>query len=112
VERAETARRLADPDAQPGDYICPDHVVPIRVQRDGGERNKTVTAAALTLVQIVGLPPAAVLSPLVSLANPTQMAQTAESMAFAAAHGLAVVDSHTLSPVDPIGWPGAPRATQ
>ncbi len=61
VDRAATVRRLAHPDARPGNFLRPGHVFPL-AGRDGGLRQRRGhTEASLALCQAAGLPTVAVI---------------------------------------------------
>jgi 3,4-dihydroxy 2-butanone 4-phosphate synthase/GTP cyclohydrolase II len=90
-DRAETARRLASPDARPDDFARPGHMLPIRVQPDAIGTELSMPAAALALMRLAGEPSAAVLSPMIGARDPRGLCDRTESVAFAAEHGLSVV---------------------
>ncbi len=81
-ERAQTIQKLIDPDSGPEDFIRPGHVFPIRV-REGGTLVRTGhTEAAHDLAVMAGLPPAGVLSQILTedgeLANMDELAEFSE----------------------------------
>ncbi len=60
-DRAATIRRLADPDAQPGDFLRPGHVFPLAGRRGGMSERAGHTEASLALCQAAGVPTVAVI---------------------------------------------------
>lgn len=90
AERAATVRRLASPDARPGDFLRPGHVFPLAA-RDGllGERAGH-TEATIALCMAAGLPPVGVCC---EVMNPDgTMAGSADLEAAALRWGLPLVD--------------------
>lgn len=61
-DRALTARALADPLSEPGDFARPGHVVPIRLRPGGVLAHPDFPEAAADLCRLAGLHPAAVLA--------------------------------------------------
>ena len=55
-DRAATVRRLAHPDAQPGDFLQPGHVFPLAGRQGGLAERHGHTEASLALCQAAGLP--------------------------------------------------------
>lgn len=91
TSRAETIRRLADPDTVPSDLARPGHVVPLRA-RDGGVLTRDGhTESAVDLARAAGLRPAGVLCEVVSEDDPTDMARGPELRRFADRHGLRMI---------------------
>ncbi|HVW40633.1 MAG TPA: 3,4-dihydroxy-2-butanone-4-phosphate synthase [Amycolatopsis sp.] len=84
ADRARTARLLADPGTRPDDLCRPGHTVPIRA-RPGGAG---LADAALELAVAAGETAAVVLSSVVGVVDPTQLAAGAELADFARCHGL------------------------
>jgi 3,4-dihydroxy 2-butanone 4-phosphate synthase / GTP cyclohydrolase II len=66
ADRAHTVRLLADPATSPADLARPGHVVPLRAKAGGVLRRPGHTEAAIDLVTLAGLRPAAVLCELVN----------------------------------------------
>lgn len=64
-DRALTVRQLANPKSQPGDFIKPGHVVPLRAVPGLLNKRTGHTEAAVQLSQLAGLQPAAVICELV-----------------------------------------------
>lgn len=60
-ERARTIRRLAEPTSQPGEFVRPGHVYPLRAMEGGVLRRAGHTEAAVDLARLAGLRPAGVL---------------------------------------------------
>lgn len=61
-ERAETIRRLADPNSAPNDFVRPGHVYPLLAREGGVLRRAGHTEAAVDLPRMAGLLPAGVLT--------------------------------------------------
>jgi 3,4-dihydroxy 2-butanone 4-phosphate synthase/3,4-dihydroxy 2-butanone 4-phosphate synthase/GTP cyclohydrolase II len=55
-ERAATVRRLAHPDARPGDFLRPGHVFPLAGRPRGLAERRGHTEASLALCEAAGLP--------------------------------------------------------
>ncbi len=64
-DRATTVRLLASPDALPGDFIRPGHVVPLRAREGGVLTRRGHTEAAVDLCRLAGLAPVGVIGELV-----------------------------------------------
>ena len=60
-ERAETIRRLANPDSKVNDFVRPGHVFPLIAMEGGVLRRAGHTEAAVDLARMAGLKPAGVL---------------------------------------------------
>ncbi|MDQ1430623.1 MAG: 3,4-dihydroxy 2-butanone 4-phosphate synthase / cyclohydrolase [Actinomycetota bacterium] len=58
-DRANTIRRILDPDARPSDFQRPGHVFPLRARPGGVLERRGHTEAAVDLVRMAGLPPVA-----------------------------------------------------
>jgi 3,4-dihydroxy 2-butanone 4-phosphate synthase/GTP cyclohydrolase II len=58
-DRANTIRRILDPDARPSDFQRPGHVFPLRARPGGVLERRGHTEAAVDLVRLAGLPPVA-----------------------------------------------------
>lgn len=61
-ERAETIRRMADPNSTPADFFRPGHVYPLLAREGGVLRRAGHTEAAVDLPRMAGLAPAGVLT--------------------------------------------------
>lgn len=61
-ERAETIRRMADPNSSPTDFVRPGHVYPLLAREGGVLRRAGHTEAAVDLPRMAGLAPAGVLT--------------------------------------------------
>lgn len=96
TSRAETIRRLADPDTVPGEFTRPGHIVPLRA-RDGGVLVRDGhTESAIDLARAAGLRPAGVLCEIVSEDDPTDMARGPELRRFADEHDLKLISIEQL----------------
>ena len=86
TERATTIRRLADPDAVPGDFDRPGHVQPVRA-RDGGTLVRAGHTEGMTdLCRLAGLRPIAF--GIEVMRDDGEMARRPDLERFAAEHGL------------------------
>lgn len=95
-DRARTARLLASPCTVAADLSRPGHVVPMRARTGGMLQRAGRTEAAVDLVRLAGLRPAALLGAVVSEHNPVEMAGPDELAEFAARYGLCVIDLEEL----------------
>ena len=91
VDRARTIRLLAEPNAQPGDFVRPGHVLPLRAREGGVLRRPGHTEAGVDLTRLAGLAPVGVLSEIVSQKDDGEMARGDELAVFAADHGLTLI---------------------
>jgi 3,4-dihydroxy 2-butanone 4-phosphate synthase/GTP cyclohydrolase II len=89
VDRARTIRALADPDSRAEDFRVPGHVLPIGARAAGVLERPGHTEAAVDLVRLAGLTPAAVTCSILNAAGMTASVQ--EIGAFADEHGLTVL---------------------
>ena len=88
-DRARTIAVLADPASGPEDVVTPGHIFPLRA-RDGGVLERPgQTEAAIDLMRLAGLTPAAVICEI--MAEDGTMARRPELELFAARHGLRIV---------------------
>ncbi|KAA8724382.1 bifunctional 3,4-dihydroxy-2-butanone-4-phosphate synthase/GTP cyclohydrolase II [Corynebacterium spheniscorum] len=94
--RAETLRRLADPECGPADFTRPGHINPLRARSGGVLVRAGHTEAAVDLARLAGLRPAGVLCEIVSEEDPTDMARSEELRAFATTHGLKMISIEQL----------------
>ena len=85
-DRSATVRALASRTAQPGDFVRPGHVFPLRARAGGVLERRGHTEAAVDLMRIAGLQPAGVLCELVD--DRGGMLSGAALRAFARAHRL------------------------
>lgn len=90
-DRAATLRLLAAPDTVAADLTRPGHVVPLRARRGGVLARRGHTEAAVDLMRIAGLAPAAGLCELVSVVDPIRMAHGREVAEFGRLHDLVLV---------------------
>lgn len=89
--RAETIRRLADPERTAADFTRPGHVVPLRARRGGVLVRDGHTEASVDLARLAGCQPAGALCEIVSEDDPTDMARGTELRRFADQHGLKMI---------------------
>ncbi|MFZ2173662.1 MAG: 3,4-dihydroxy-2-butanone-4-phosphate synthase [Rhodococcus sp. (in: high G+C Gram-positive bacteria)] len=88
ADRAHTLRVLADPTAVADSLVRPGHVQVIQIDSRGVLGNAEFAEAAVDLVHIAGLRPAAALCGLVSNGDVTVMAKRDELLDFAEDHNL------------------------
>lgn len=96
ASRAETLRRLADPERTQEDFTRPGHVVPLRARPHGVLERDGHTEASVDLARLAGLRPAGVLCEVVSEQDPTDMARGPELREFADSHGLSMISIEQL----------------
>jgi 3,4-dihydroxy 2-butanone 4-phosphate synthase/GTP cyclohydrolase II len=90
-DRAHTARVLADPHSAPVDLTRPGHVIPERAWDGGVLYHSGPVEAAVDLVALAGLRPAAVRCGVVSSEHPHRMADSPELVRFAREYGLIMI---------------------
>jgi 3,4-dihydroxy 2-butanone 4-phosphate synthase / GTP cyclohydrolase II len=88
-DRAATARAIADPLAQPGDFQKPGHVFPLRAKDGGVLRRAGHTEAAVDLAQLAGCFPAGVICEVMN--QDGTMARLPELVRVAREHGLKLI---------------------
>jgi 3,4-dihydroxy 2-butanone 4-phosphate synthase len=94
AERAATVRRLASPDARPGDFLRPGHVFPLAARSGLLAERAGHTEATVALCMAAGLPPVGVCC---EVMNPDgTMAGAADLEAAALRWGLPLVDVRDL----------------
>lgn len=94
ADRTTTITRLADPTAQPGDFVKPGHIFPLRYADGGVLARPGHTEAAVDLARLAGLRPAGVLAEVVN--DDGTMMRLPALRAFADAHGLALISIEQL----------------
>lgn len=94
AERAETIRRLANPQSNPGDFVRPGHVYPLLAKEGGVLRRAGHTEAAVDLARMAGLTPAGVLCEI--LGEDGDRANRDQLMALAQTHGLEIISVEQL----------------
>jgi 3,4-dihydroxy 2-butanone 4-phosphate synthase/3,4-dihydroxy 2-butanone 4-phosphate synthase/GTP cyclohydrolase II len=95
AERAATIRRLAAPDARPGDFLRPGHVFPLAARPGGLAERAGHTEAGVQLCEAAGLPAVAAVCEVMSPDG--TMAGVAELERFALHWGLPLVDIADLT---------------
>ena len=90
-DRARTARLIADPSTAAGDLSRPGHVVPLRARTGGVLQCAGRAEAAVDLVRLAGLRPAALLGAIVGEHDPVEMAGPLELAEFAARYDLCTI---------------------
>ena len=88
-ERALSARKLADPDAVPGDFRRPGHIFPLRARTGGVLKRSGHTEAAVDLARLAGLRPAGVICEVLN--EDGTMARLPQLVKFAREHGLKII---------------------
>ncbi len=91
TSRAETIRRLANPESTPTDFTRPGHIVPLRARAGGVLTRDGHTEASVDLARMAGCTPVGVLCELVSEKDPTDMARGPELREFADEHNLPMI---------------------
>jgi 3,4-dihydroxy 2-butanone 4-phosphate synthase / GTP cyclohydrolase II len=94
ADRTATIRLLADPAAEPSDFVKPGHIFPLRYQEGGVLVRPGHTEAAVDLARLAGLRPAGVLAEIVN--DDGTMTRLPALRAFADAHGLALISIEQL----------------
>ncbi len=89
-DRAATIRALIDPHTRPNDFARPGHMFPLRYRTGGVLKRAGHTEATIDLARMAGCYPAGVLCEIVT-ADKQSMARRPELVAFAEAHGLAMI---------------------
>ncbi|AAZ55118.1 bifunctional 3,4-dihydroxy-2-butanone-4-phosphate synthase/GTP cyclohydrolase II [Thermobifida fusca] len=94
ADRARTIRLLADEASEPGDFVRPGHIFPLRYRPGGVLVRRGHTEAAVDLARLAGRRPAGVIAEIVN--DDGTMARLPELRAFADEHGLALVSIEQL----------------
>jgi 3,4-dihydroxy 2-butanone 4-phosphate synthase/GTP cyclohydrolase II len=89
--RARTIAALSGHRSRPDEFSRPGHVIPVVTAEDGVLAQAGPPEAAVDLVRLAGLRPAAGMSEIVSGAFPGQVAGTSETADFAQCHRLEIV---------------------
>jgi 3,4-dihydroxy-2-butanone 4-phosphate synthase len=93
-ERSNTARALANDNAQAGDFLRPGHIFPL-IARGGGVLTRSGhTEAGVDLARLAGLDPVAVLAEVVN--DDGTVKRLPQLVEFAREHGLAIVSIEDL----------------
>ncbi|MEN0139610.1 MAG: 3,4-dihydroxy-2-butanone-4-phosphate synthase [Rhodococcus sp. (in: high G+C Gram-positive bacteria)] len=98
VDRAHTARLLADPDTGQDDLVRPGHVIPLRTRPDS---HAGVAESAVALSMLAGRAPAAVICSIVSPRDPLRMADADDLVFLAGTYDLPIIDGAGLPLVRP-----------
>lgn len=88
-DRARTVRTAVDPERGAADLVEPGHVLPVRTRPGGVLERPGQAEAAIDLVRLAGLRPAAVLCGV--LDGDGRMARTGDLAGFAARHGVKLI---------------------
>ncbi|MCZ9293083.1 bifunctional 3,4-dihydroxy-2-butanone-4-phosphate synthase/GTP cyclohydrolase II [Corynebacterium meitnerae] len=91
TSRAETIRRLANPESTAQDFTRPGHIVPLRARAGGVLTRDGHTEASVDLARMAGCTPVGVLCEIVSEKDPTDMARGPELREFADEHNLPMI---------------------
>ena len=89
ADRARTIQALADPRTTADDLLRPGHVFPLRAKEGGVLRRPGHTEAAIDLVRLAGLPPAAAICEIMK--DDGTMARRPDLIQFAHQHGLTLI---------------------
>ncbi len=87
-DRNRTIELLSDSTTQREDLVIPGHIFPLNAKKGGVLRRAGHTEAAVDLMQLAGLPPAAVICEIVN--DDGKMARLADLLTFAKTHGLKI----------------------
>lgn len=108
-ERANTIKKLIDPDAKPSDLNRPGHIFPLRGKEGGVLRRAGHTEASIDLARLAGFFAAAVICEIMN--EDGSMARVPELMQFVREHGLKIVTIAELIQYrmkkEKLIWPGA-----
>ncbi|KAK8849447.1 3,4-dihydroxy-2-butanone-4-phosphate synthase [Kwoniella newhampshirensis] len=97
-DRAYTARLLADPKSDEGDFTRPGHMVTLRYKTGGVRERRGHTECAVDLCYLADLPPAGLLCELVHPTDPSgSMARRDDCWRFAREWGLKVISVEGLA---------------
>ena len=88
-DRARTVTMLADPGAQPTDFLRPGHIFPLRYREGGVLKRAGHTEAAVDLARMAGLRPSGVIGELTN--DDGTMMRMPELEAFAREHGIPLI---------------------
>ena len=89
ADRARTVTMLADPGAQPTDFLRPGHIFPLRYREGGVLKRAGHTEAAVDLARMAGLRPSGVIGELTN--DDGTMMRMPELEAFAREHGIPLI---------------------
>ncbi|MBH1936909.1 bifunctional 3,4-dihydroxy-2-butanone-4-phosphate synthase/GTP cyclohydrolase II [Streptomyces sp. AV19] len=94
ADRATTIRLLASADSEPGDFVRPGHIFPLRARPGGVLTRAGHTEAGCDLARLAGLRPAAAI---VEIAGEDgRMLRLPELVPFARKHGLSIISIEDL----------------
>src|SRR5438105_15132696 len=88
-DRANTIRKVVDPDAKPSDFAMPGHTFPLRAAEGGVLTRAGQTEAAVDLATLAGLYPAGVITELMK--SDGTMARMPDIERVATEHGIKVI---------------------
>ncbi|MQY11860.1 Riboflavin biosynthesis protein RibBA [Streptomyces sp. RB5] len=113
-DRATTLGLLADPTAEPGDFVRPGHIFPLRAREGGVLTRPGHTEAGVDLARLAGLAPAAAI---VEIAGEKgEMLRLPELVAFARRNDLAIISIADLidyrRAAETVPVPAAPAPAQ
>ena len=112
TDRANTVRKLADPNSTRATFHRPGHVVPLRA-KDGGVLERVGhTEASVDLARAAGLRPAGVLCEVVSHEDPTGMARLPELRRFCDEHDLSLISIEQLAEWRRVNTPVVTRTVE
>ncbi|MDI3386703.1 bifunctional 3,4-dihydroxy-2-butanone-4-phosphate synthase/GTP cyclohydrolase II [Streptomyces sp. B-S-A8] len=107
ADRATTLQLLADGHAQPGDFVRPGHIFPLRAREGGVLVRNGHTEAAVDLARLAGLRPAGAI---VEIAGEDgTMLRLPELIPFARKHGLTIISIEDLIAYRRSGEPAVHR---
>lgn len=88
-DRARTIQALVAPDAQPGDFVKPGHMFPLRARAGGVLTRTGQTEASVDLARLAGLHPSGVICEI--MLDDGAMARVPDLIPFCEKHGLLLV---------------------
>ena len=95
MDRAQTVQAALDPNAGPGDFVIPGHMLPLAARPEGLAVRRGHTEGSVALARLSGLFPAALMSEV--MAPEGHMARGDELLAFARNTGIDLIDVAQIS---------------
>lgn len=93
-DRIATIKKLIDKDAKPDDFSKPGHIFPLRAKEDGVLERSGHTEAAVDLMKLAKLSPAAIIAEIMK--DDGEMAKLEELMEFAEKHKIKMISIKDL----------------
>jgi 3,4-dihydroxy 2-butanone 4-phosphate synthase/GTP cyclohydrolase II len=108
-DRATTARKLADPGARPDDFALPGHVLTLAAAPGGLRERRGHTEAAVELLRLAGLRPAAVMGELLTADGRTARGDELRALAERLGVGIIGVEEIASAAAQHASAPPEPR---